>query len=290
MPIDTYKPWHDYNKTRYIIPQARKFLKTTNTAYTKTMPGMNFKAKTTDLETLAKQFSRVAPRETQWALARTLSNLAFRTRAHSIDVIDAHLTIRNRSFVKASLKFRKANHREPINRMAAFAGSIALERATGWVEQQHAGTDERKRIFAGKGRTKGGRGVAKKKYRFTPDKEIPDNIDGFGSDDYMGMANGDAARAAVIMTAMLKRAGYIDKPFAVRNAHINEGVYVMTPGGKLRWVATVEQKHKVKQVRWIDEAFNKALREKPVSITFHRELRNGLDRSFAQRLKRRGLR
>jgi hypothetical protein len=245
------------------------------------------RSKTTDLLTLAEWFSQVAPRETQWALARVLSNAAWRTRLAAIDILGEHLKIRNRNFVKASMKFEKADPRQPIDKQFSRAGSVALERATGWVEQQLGGVDDRKRIHAGHGRTRGGSGQAKQKYRFTPDKEVPDNIDGYGSDDYMELAGGDPARATVIMTSILQRRGYIDQPMVIKNAHVNDGVYVLTRGGKLRWVATLDQKHNVRQVPWIDLAWKRAQQEKPLAVEFNKELSKQLERSAARKLKRR---
>jgi hypothetical protein len=207
-----------------------------------------------------------------------------------VQVIGEKMNVRARGFVARQLAYITANGRDQIDSQVAYAGSRATERFTGWVEQDEGASAARERIFAGKkGRTRGGRGIAKQKYRFTKDKSIPHNQKAWGGDDYMSLANGDAGRAAVIMTAILKRKGYVDKPFVIEGASfINDGVYVMTPGGKLRWVATLDTKHNVRELPWKVIAFKRALRAQPLALAFHREMESQLKKRYKGRLKGRG--
>lgn len=206
-----------------------------------------------------------------------------------LEVIEEKMKVRARGFVNSRLVYRKASGKDPIDKQTAYAGSLETERFTGWLEQVGRRKSDRKRIFAGKGRNRGGQGVAKQQYRFTRNKDIPHNIDGHESTDYMELANGDPARAAVIMTAMLKRAGYTNKPFVIEGAHVNDGVYSMTPGGKLRWVATIEGDKDVKEIPWHTMALKRALAQKDPAVEFNKNLQSLLQRKAGRLRKGSGL-
>ncbi len=241
------------------------------------------KSDTTDLESLAKFFSKVAPRESRWALARTLNNAASRLRGNMAEELTKGLAIRNRGFVKASLRFEGTKGTVPIDDQSVRAGSIKLDRTTGWIEQTTGGTDNRKRVFAGKGRTRGGAGQAKQRMRFTPDKDIPRNK------AWIGPGRGNLSWAAVIMGRQLLSEGYVNQPFMIEGSEWhNDGVYYMTPGGKLRWAAAIpEDGSKVKRLPWHTMAWTRTLREKPMSKIFNREFKRQLIKAYRRRQKRR---
>lgn len=236
---------------------------------------------TTDLEKLAKFFAQVAPRESAWAMSRTLNNAAFRLRGNMDKELSKGLAIRNRGFVKASLRFEGTRGSVAIEDQHVRAGSIKLPRTTGWIEQTTGGSDERKRIFAGRGRTRGGAGQAKKRMRFTTDKQIPRNK------AWIGPGGGSLSRAAVIMGAQLHREGYVNQPFMIEGSEWhNDGVYYMTAGGKLRWAAAIpETGNKVKRLPWHTMAWARTLKEKPMSKMFNRELKRNLIKSYRRRVR-----
>lgn len=235
----------------------------------------------TDLESLAKYFSRIAPRETGWALSRTLNNVAFRVKQNMFNEINDEMIVRNKGFVKRQLKYETTKGSMPIKDQVVRAGSQYTDRFSGWIEQARGGTNDSKRIFAGSGRTRGGKGMAKQSMRFKQGRDIPKNK------EWIGPGRGNLSTAATIMGHQLKREGYINKPFIIEGSeHLNDGVYYMTPGGKLRWVAAVPNvAGGVKRLLWHKFALHRTLREKPLSKIFNRDLKRQLIKSYRRRTR-----
>ena len=65
-----------------------------------------------------------------------LNDMAFKARKLSIDVINRHMTVRNKGFVKKQLRFGRTTGRIPVAAQEAWMGTQAMKGTTGWVEQE----------------------------------------------------------------------------------------------------------------------------------------------------------
>jgi hypothetical protein len=76
------------------------------------------------------------PKLMRIACGRMLTEFAFGTRTRAIGRIGALMTVRNPRFVASRIQVTKANSGRPIAQQAAWVGSVAKERFSGWTEQE----------------------------------------------------------------------------------------------------------------------------------------------------------
>lgn len=117
---------------------------------------MEWKADLHELDGLRRWYGK-QPRLVRIAAGRMLNDFAFGTRTRAIGVIGDTMTVRNPKFVASRLRVTKANIHSPVERQAAWAGSVAGNRFTGWVEQEKGTPTKRNRFatLAGRGGSAG---------------------------------------------------------------------------------------------------------------------------------------
>lgn len=96
---------------------------------------MEYKIDLHELDGLRKWYKK-QPHLVKIASARMLSAFAIGTRLGAIEQINKTMTVRNKGFVSRQLRYTSASPSTPVNRQAAWAGSIAKDRFSGWTEQE----------------------------------------------------------------------------------------------------------------------------------------------------------
>jgi hypothetical protein len=119
-----------------------------------------FKA-TSKIEDYSKILKQ-AQKRLQWATAYYLTELAWRDKEESDFVIRSTMQARDKRFISSRLIVKRASGRQPINSQVARAGSIAIQRFTGWKEQIEGGRKKRTAMVLSRtGRNKAGKMAAR---------------------------------------------------------------------------------------------------------------------------------
>jgi hypothetical protein len=97
------------------------------------------------LALLARAFGKSA-KAVQAASAAALNRLAFCARQEMIKTLKSTMTIRNEKFLSQRIKYQPTSYRLPVSSQEAQAGSVALPRFSGWVEQETGEQSDKTRI------------------------------------------------------------------------------------------------------------------------------------------------
>lgn len=107
-----------------------------------------------DLILLSKTFEQ-SPTRFEYAVCGMLNSMAYGTRQIAIDkIIPQTMIVRNRSFVRKFLVYKKANQGASVNSIYSIVFSIRNKNVTGWAEQDIGLEDPRKKkpvLYARKG-------------------------------------------------------------------------------------------------------------------------------------------
>lgn len=243
---------------------------------------ITFKADTSALRKYALLFETAAPKQTRWAVASVLNDIAFNSRTEALDVIDDHMDVRNKGFVRSHVRVDKANGRQEVAAQEAWMGSTAEASGdkttfTGWVEQQLGEPREQKR-------THGIRARGNKKRRVRAKYKSGKTIPHSGDSQFRGRSTDAPWVRTWRMLHMLRRSGWIDKPFFIqKTSKIKSGTYRMTPGGKLRYIGTIAQAKNVGRLPWAELAVQKALKKNNVHRLWFKHYIRQLQKKYRRR-------
>jgi hypothetical protein len=93
------------------------------------------------------------PSRMRVASAHMLNHFAFGTRTQAISVIGKTMTVRNPRFVARQVRVTKASTSSPVTVQKSLTGSVAMQRFSGWVEQEKGTPTNRKRFATLAGRS-----------------------------------------------------------------------------------------------------------------------------------------
>jgi len=96
------------------------------------MAGRYFTADVVEMKRLGRQLKRGGARMAKYAMSEFLNSLVFRMRRHYITYMPTVMTVRNQAFMRKS--FRASRARPSM--LSASVYSQALDRSSGWTEQQ----------------------------------------------------------------------------------------------------------------------------------------------------------
>ena len=99
-----------------------------------------------DLAKLIRYY-KTAPKKFAMAAGMWENRAAFGSRENVIEYMDRYMTVRNRGFVKSSLRVQKSRYGAAMRAQQSEMGSIKRERFTGWAEQEGLATDKRNKTI-----------------------------------------------------------------------------------------------------------------------------------------------
>lgn len=155
-----------------------------------------------------------------------LNRAAYETRKLAQEYINTNMMVRNKSFVRASLRYTKVNRGADLNSQASYVGSISLDgKTTGWAEQEKVRPDSRDKTVALAARGNNKKRSVRKGFRM--------NAKGsFRSPK--GYKGGTAHRRAVALLAHVERDN-IRQPILVYGHHnFPSGLFILRGRGKGR--------------------------------------------------------
>ena len=192
-----------------------------------------------------RKFCKKAPKQFQHAVAGVLNDQAFGNRRESLSIINEKMTVRNPSFVSASLRVTKARGSQSINQQQSEFGSISKTRSTGFIEQETGQAMDKTRVASlyargGSESRQIGRGM-----RLKP------GVDLLEPWDLVSRASNETHRF-IIFLAIMKRS-HRNKSFLIRRntKGFKRGVYRFR-GKKIKRVFDMQKKtRKPERVKWL---------------------------------------
>ena len=231
----------------------------------------------TDLDqifAMASLMETIEPREVRFAVSRMLTDMAFQARKQAIGVIDRHMDVRSKGYVRKTLTTEKARPYVPISSMVASMGTQALPGTTGWVEQEFGTTpkQEARHGLASRGRN-ARRKVQRKRYRTGK---------AYTARDFRGV--NDRQRETVMLTQLRfweeKQAQFI----ASGNGIFGRGIYGFDGRYNPVWLSTIDRAPRTKRLRWLTITRNQVMLSYPVRRKFDKEYLSQLQRRLRRRL------
>lgn len=215
---------------------------------------------------------RDSPKKFGYATADMLNKEAFSFRRAMINTVHQEMEVRNKGFVKVSVRVKKTFGNIPINKQRTNAGSIERKGFSGWVEQQFGTASDKSTVTTEAARGGSWTAKVKRKNRMNKAATFRRPRDNFGFKTY-----------GQKVVSMLKAKSNV--PFIVekgggpgRLANLKPGVWT-NEGGTIRRIQTFGKKWKPKRV----DLLGLSMRKLEKDFNLNAEWEKSLKRQFSGR-------
>lgn len=198
---------------------------------------MEWKADLHEVDGLRKWYGK-QPRLVRVACGTMLNEFAFGVRTEAIKQIGRFMIVRNPKFVSGRIRVTKARITAPVEVQAAWTGSVATNRFTGWTEQEFGKKAARNRLATIKGRG----GDKTKQIRHAVRLKPKNDVVTMDDPDYQPKGDRLGGFIAMVMRKKERRLIRIKGSFYKRNRK------------KLELVQSMDGKKQPKRLRWMRKA------------------------------------
>lgn len=204
-----------------------------------------FKIDNSDLVDLMKWY-RTAPKQFLRGSASMLNDLAFGLKPVAYKQLDKDMVIRNPRFVSGSIRIKRADPRDSLDRQESIVGSIFRGKFSGWEEQEFGTRANKSRTHSLLSRGGTETGQVRRGTRLRQGANFPTPR------DYPGK---NSNHRAIVMMIILNRERY-RKPFVIiGHRSISDGLYQWASKGKLAQLQEFKSEGiRPKRTRWMSKA------------------------------------